>query len=117
MANSSRLRASEMRGAQETPLNRTGRLLRSDPTLPRTLVDLVLASGDAGSARAPRQRLGELRPAERPRPSVPDHLPAAIAAEMPPNILYRRYPLVTSLLVELDELRRVGVTPPTRRGR
>ena len=114
MANG-RLRASEMRAAQEAPLKRTSRLLSGDPTLPRALVDLVLATGDAGPA--PRPRLGELRAPERPRPSVPDRLPAAIAAEMPPNILYRRYPLVTSLLVELDELRRVGVTPPTRRGR
>jgi hypothetical protein len=40
-----------------------------------------------------------------------------IAVEMPPNIVYRRYPLVTSLLVELDELRRLGVVPRPRRVR
>jgi hypothetical protein len=47
---------------------------------------------------------------------LPRRLPIAISNEVAPNILYRRYPLVTSLLVELDELKRVGIVPP-RRGR
>src|SRR5262245_19185222 len=85
------------------------RTLRSDPTLPRTLVDLVFDSGDGGTARRPRRR------GERQLPLLPRRLPLPIASELSPNILYRRYPLVTSLLVELDELRRVGVLPPTRR--
>ena len=85
------------------------RTLRSDPTLPRTLVNLVFASGDGGTARRPRRR------GERPRPALPRRVPTPIATELPPNILYRRYPLVTSLLVELDELRRVGALPPNRR--
>ncbi|HSP95944.1 MAG TPA: hypothetical protein VL049_01690 [Candidatus Dormibacteraeota bacterium] len=90
----------------------TRRTLRSDPTLPRALVDLVFATGDAGTARRPRRRLGDA-----PSRPLPRRLPSAIATEIPPNILYRRYPLVTSLLVELDELRRVGAVPPIRRGR
>lgn len=91
----------------------SGHSLRSDPALPRTLVELVLASSDAGTARPTQRGAGE--PARRP---LPRRLPRAIAAELPPNILYRRYPLVTSLLVELDELRGLGVPPPpARRGR
>jgi hypothetical protein len=46
---------------------------------------------------------------------IPRRLPAPLRAEMPPNILYRRYPLVTSLLVELDELSRATIVPPRRR--
>ena len=90
----------------------TRRTLRSDPTLPRTLVDLMYSTGDAGAARRSRRPAGQV-----PRRPLPQRLPRAIATEIPPNILYRRYPLVTSLLVELDELRRVGAAPPTRRGR
>jgi hypothetical protein len=90
----------------------TRHTLRSDPTLPRTLVDLVFATGDAGTARRPRRRASQA-----PRRPLPRRLPIAIATEIAPNILYRRYPLVTSLLVEIDELRRVGALPPTRRGR
>lgn len=86
--------------------------LRTDPGLPRALVNLVLASGDAGTARRPRRRAGEA-----PRRPLPRRLPSAIAAEIAPNILYRRFPLVTSLLVELDELRQTGIVPPSRRGR
>lgn len=85
--------------------------LRSDPTLPRALVNLVFAAGDAAASRRPRRRS-----TAAPRRPLPRRLPIAIANEIPPNILYRRYPLVTSLLVELDELRRVGGVPP-RRGR
>lgn len=90
--------------------------LSSDPALPRTLIELVLATGDAGSGRPPRQVAGAtaMRQARRPRPP---RLPSVITVEMPPNILYRRFPLVTSLLVELDELRRSGAVPPTRRRR
>lgn len=89
------------------------RSLRSDPTLPRTLVDVMLT---AESASQSAQR----RPAEASRTRValpiPRRLPRALRGEMPPNILYRRYPLVTSLLVELDEL--IGpAAPPPRRGR
>lgn len=91
----------------------SGRSLRSDPSLPRTLIELVLATGDADAARPAARPAGG-----PPRRSLPRRLPRAIAAELPPNILYRRYPLVTSLLVELDELRRVGAPPPIpRRGR
>lgn len=91
------------------PVRRVGRSLRSDPSLPRTLVGLVLAgSADAG-ARESRQSTAPARP-------LPRSVPPAIAAEMPPNILYRRFPLVTSLLVELDELRH-GVIRPTLRRR
>jgi hypothetical protein len=90
----------------------TRRTLRSDPSLPRTLVDLMFATGDAGGARRPRRR-----GSQAPRRPLPQRLPSAIATAIPPNIVYRRYPLVTSLLVELDELRRVGALPPTRRGR
>ncbi|MBX3027803.1 hypothetical protein KF840_23150 [bacterium] len=86
--------------------------LRIDPTLPHALVGLVLAAGDAGTARRPRPRANDAR-----RRPLPSRLPSAIATEVPPNILYRRYPLVTSLLVELDELRRAGIVPPSRRNR
>lgn len=115
MASNSRLSADDSHRARETARERTRRLLSADPTLPRALVELVLASGDSAGARAPGRR-ADAAPADRARPALPHRLPAAIAVEMPPNILYRRYPLVTSLLVELDELRRVGA-PPTRRGR
>jgi hypothetical protein len=110
MANGNRVNASDARRA---PVLRRG-ALSSDPTLPRTLVSLVYATSDTGQARP--QRRPEAAAAARRRP-LPQRLPTAIAAEMPPNILYRRYPLVTSLLVELDELRQFGVLPPTRRGR
>ena len=100
-------------GARRAPVAR--RAFSSDPSLPRTLVSLVFATPDVGQARLQR-RAGATATTVRKRP-LPRRLPTAIAAEMPPNILYRRYPLVTSLLVELDELRRVGVLPPTRRGR
>jgi hypothetical protein len=89
----------------------TGTSLRMDPSLPRTLVNLVFATGDAGTARRPRRRAT----AASRRP-LPRRLPIAISNEIAPNVLYRRYPLVTSLLVELDQLRRDGSVPP-RRGR
>jgi hypothetical protein len=83
--------------------------LRVDPSLPRALVSLVLASRDGARARRPRART---KTVHRP---LPRRLPSAIAAEFPPNILYRRYPLVTSLLVELDDLRQMGILRPVRR--
>lgn len=114
MASNSRLSADDAHRARETARERTRHLLSADPTLPRALVELVLAGGDPASARAPGRR-ADAAPADRGRPALPHRLPAAIAAEMPPNILYRRYPLVTSLLVELDDLRRVAPSPRRRR--
>ena len=110
MGNGNRVNSADARRA---PVSR--RAFKSDPSLPRTLVSLVFATPDVGQIRR-QGRSGETAATARKRP-LPRRLPTAIAAEMPPNILYRRYPLVTSLLVELDELRRVGVLPPTRRGR
>jgi hypothetical protein len=107
MGNGNRINSADARRA---PVSR--RAFRGDPSLPRTLVSLVFATPDVGQIRR-QGRTGDAAP-KRP---LPRRLPTAIAAELPPNILYRRYPLVTSLLVELDELRRVGVLPPTRRGR
>ena len=89
----------------------TGTSLRMDASLPRALVNLIFATGDAGTARRPRRR-----GSAAPRRPLPRRLPIAISNEIAPNVVYRRYPLVTSLLVELDELRRDGSVPP-RRGR
>ena len=105
MANSNRVSDAVAHAAGS---DRSGRLLRVDPSLPRTLVEAMLSAAAPGAS-------GSAGTAERARPQLPRRLPAAIAAEMPPNVLYRRYPLVTSLLVELDELRSPGAT--LRRGR
>jgi hypothetical protein len=116
MANGSRLLTGKARDARTSARARTRRPLDADPILPGALVNLVLATGDLGSARPSRRRAGG-GPKARPRPPVPRRLPSAITVEMPPNIVYRRYPLVTSLLIELDELRRAGIVSPSRRGR
>lgn len=111
MATSIRPRNAGAGAALERP-RRGG--LRADPGLPRTLVDLVLTS-DPMAAPAPAQRRAAEPPYGRPAAPIPHRLPRPLRAEMPPNILYRRYPLVTSLLVELDELARLtGGTPPRR---
>jgi hypothetical protein len=103
--------ANSVRGSVDTRRLTTRTSLRFDPSLPRALVKLVLVTGDTGIARRPKSR-----PTSAPRRRLPRRLPIAISNEVAPNILYRRYPLVTSLLVELDELKRVGIVPP-RRGR
>lgn len=100
------------RGASgETARQPRRRALVGDPALPQALVQLVLAA----EAAAPAQRQAADAPRGRSRMPIPHRLPAPLRAEMPPNILYRRYPLVTSLLVELDELSRVAGAPPRRR--
>lgn len=100
------------RGASGDSADRRRRsLLAGDPALPRTLVQLVLTD----ESPVPAQRQAADAPRGRAGLPIPRRLPAPLRAEMPPNILYRRYPLVTSLLVELDELSRAAVVPPRRR--
>jgi hypothetical protein len=116
MGNGSRPLIGKVRDAPASGRARTRRPLNADPILPGALVNLVLATGDPGNLRPSRWRAG-VGPKARSRPPVPRRLPSAITVEMPPNIVYRRYPLVTSLLIELDELRRAGIVSPSRRGR